>query len=70
MMTFDEALKILETPNTEYLTGTFICSRCNKERPQYRSVIIPQRASSKLIRVCERCWWEIYDKLKGDTNGQ
>lgn len=60
----DKIFDSMKKSYNDYVSGKFICDRCKQERPIYRSVILPQRASSKLIRVCEHCHWEIYKELK------
>ena len=63
----DEIFDLMEKQHIEYLTGRFICSRCNKEKPLYHSVLLPERPWFKIGRVCENCFREIYKELSDKT---
>ena len=65
----DEIFENIDNTYIDYITSKFICDKCKEERPTYRSVML---AGSQLksitgcTRVCERCYWKIYEELKGE----
>ena len=65
----DEIFESMEKSYIDYVTGKFICDKCKQERPTYRSVMLvgsPLKSFTGCTRVCERCYWKIYDELKGE----
>ena len=68
----DELFESMEKSYHDYVTGKFICDKCKQERPTYRSVMLvgnPLKSITGFTRVCETCYWKIYEELKGENNG-
>lgn len=66
----DEIFESMDKAYIDYITSKFICDKCKQERPTYRSVMLlgsPLKSITGCTRVCERCYWKIYDELKGEN---
>lgn len=66
----DELFKSIDNTYIDDITKKFICDKCKQERPAYHSVMLvgsPLKSITGCTRVCERCYWKIYDELKGEN---
>lgn len=62
MIDIDDAFDKLNKASDEWLTGTFICDRCGKEKRKFGSVIMPVRGGGNRCVCCE-CYSDIMNQI-------